>query len=242
MLDFNSDVKDQQLKVLQETIRNLQTQLLDNKMKETENQQKVADLEMRLKQANVKELLLKTKIVDATKNTTISSAISVVGSETDECDNDDIVCLDDDENEVPAEVTAEVPLSLEADATSTASHTKNIDDTEQQIPSRQLNTDEAHIICLAATFLVVHPLGAALDDIHSYIQCTMGNRSPLQPKELEDILRQHAAVFREKTKNATATSECQWKFCGFEQATTVVESSGNNNDAIESSEATTNVD
>lgn len=210
MPDLNSDVKDQQLKVLQETIRNLQTQLLDNKMKEKENQQKVADLEMRLKQANVKELLLKTKIVEATKNT-MSSSVSVPGSETDDCDNDEIVCLDDDENEVSADVP-----SLQVDS-SIAPQTVN-DNEKQPAEHHRLNTDEAHIICLASTFLVVHPHGARLDDIHSYVQCTVGNEPPLRPNELEEILRQHTCIFREENKFVGAATERNWKFCGFDRS------------------------
>lgn len=212
MPDLNSDVKDQQLKVLQETIRNLQTQLLDNKMKEKENQLKLSNLEIRLKQANVKELLLKTKIVEATKNS-ISSSVSALGSETDDCDNDEIVCLDDDENEGSVEVpllntdcsnAPQTVIAAGAPATSDGKH----------IACERLNTDEAHVICLVSTFLVVHPFGASLDTIHSYIQSTAGNQLSLRPQELEDILRQHTGIFRE----VGAVTERRWKFCGFDRA------------------------
>lgn len=226
MPDLNSDVKDQQLKMLQETIRNLQTQLLDNKMKEKENQQKVNDLEMRLKQANVKELLLKTKIVEATKNS-ISSSVSVLGSETDDCDNDDIVYVDDDENDGSIDVpSVETDTSTAPKATIDANTPNAAANDAKEIADREISIDVAHIICLVSTFLVVHPFGAKLDNIHSYVQRTVGEQSLPRRKELEEILRQHPSIFRESNDAESATiamSECNWKFCGFERATSATE-------------------
>ncbi|KAL5291847.1 ENOX2 family protein [Megaselia abdita] len=67
--DIKSDsvVREKQMKVLQETIRNLQTQLLENKSKEKEFTQKISSLEEELKQEKVKQLLLKTKIVEVSQ-------------------------------------------------------------------------------------------------------------------------------------------------------------------------------
>lgn len=226
MLDLNSDVKDQQLKVLQETIRNLQTQLLDNKTKEKENQQKFYDLEMRLKRANVKELLLKTKIVEATK-TANSASNSTLCVDVNDSDNDEIVCLDDDEPEEIVDVS-----SLQTDS-SNAPQTVNDDDSSNTIGER-LNTDEAHIICLVSAYLVVHPFGTSLDNILSYIKRTLGIQYPLESTQLNEMLRQYANIFREVKTNcdsspssspssaaAAATAagvECIWKFCGFDRA------------------------
>ena len=72
----DTDVREKQFKVLQETIRNLQTQLLENKAKEKEFNMKISDLEVKLKQANVKELLLKTKIAN-NRNSSSSSICSL---------------------------------------------------------------------------------------------------------------------------------------------------------------------
>lgn len=212
MPDLNSDVKDQQLKVLQETIRNLQTQLLDNKMKEKENQLKLSNLEIRLKQANVKELLLKTKIVEATKNS-MSSSVSALGSETDDCDNDEIVCLDDDDGSVDVPLlNTDCPIVPQTIIAAVPPASTD----EKHNACERLNTDEAHVICLVSTFLVVHPFGASLDTIHSYIQCMVGNQ--LRPNELEKILRQHSGIFREENINMGAATQRHWMFCGFDRA------------------------
>lgn len=67
--DIKSDsaVREKQIKVLQETIRNLQTQLIENRSKEKELTQKVMSLEEEVKKEKVKQLLLKTKIVEVSQ-------------------------------------------------------------------------------------------------------------------------------------------------------------------------------
>lgn len=211
MPDLNTHVKDQQLKVLQETIRNLQTQLLNNKMKEKE-----AKKAGRMKKNWHVNPYVISKIVEATKNS-MSSSISALGSETDECDNDEIVCLDDDENEGSVEVPSQKVDNATAPQTiDDADAVKSSDD--KQIAGGSLKVDEAHIICLVSTFLVVHPFGTSLDSILSYVQCMLGNQVTLRSKELEEILRQHTRIFREEDVNVGATTERSWKFCGFDKA------------------------
>lgn len=57
--------KNQELQVSQETVRNILQELTESKKKQNEDLNKIKDLESRLKQAGVRELLLKTKIADA---------------------------------------------------------------------------------------------------------------------------------------------------------------------------------
>ncbi|XP_017089636.2 ecto-NOX disulfide-thiol exchanger 2 isoform X1 [Drosophila bipectinata] len=54
--------REKQIKVLQETIRNMQTQLLQTKLREQKDSKTIDQLERNLKDAGVKQLLLKTKI------------------------------------------------------------------------------------------------------------------------------------------------------------------------------------
>jgi hypothetical protein len=51
--------------VLQETIRNLQRKLLETSTKEKQNEAKIVELEDSVRESNVKELLLRTKIANA---------------------------------------------------------------------------------------------------------------------------------------------------------------------------------
>lgn len=90
-LKSDTDIKDQQIKLLQETVRNLQCQVMENKSTtDTETTNKIIELESKLKAANVKELLLKTKIVTATKNPTVSS------NKSSETEDDGVIDLNDD--------------------------------------------------------------------------------------------------------------------------------------------------
>lgn len=190
MLEFDTDIKEKQLKVLQETICNLQTQLLENKTREKGNLNRVADLETRLKQANVKELLLKTKIVEASKLTATTNSAKV--SESDDGTEAKIAI-----GEITAIVTApSPPPSL-----------------VQPLRSEPLEADDARIVGLVSTFLVVHPFGASLDYVFSYVQ----RSSPhLRPKQLEEILSRYKSIFSEEVTGVGAKIERKWKFCGFE--------------------------
>ncbi|KAL7012440.1 hypothetical protein ACKWTF_014853 [Chironomus riparius] len=59
------EIKSKQIKVLQETIRNLQRKLMETSTKEKQNEAKIAELEILNRESNVKELLLRTKIANA---------------------------------------------------------------------------------------------------------------------------------------------------------------------------------
>lgn len=61
----DSELKNKQIKVLQETIRNLQRKLIETNTKEKQNEAKIGELEEAVRESNVKELLLRTKIANA---------------------------------------------------------------------------------------------------------------------------------------------------------------------------------
>ena len=171
------EMKSLQIQVLQETIRNLQTQLLDNKTKEVERLNKISDLEDKLKDANVRQLLLKTKIANVGPGSKSTTASSSKGSEIDENELNDLM------------------------------HSSS-----QHLQS-QLDMQEAKIISLVSTFLAVHPFGASIDYIWSYVSRFALN---IKAKELEGILARYENLFVEETTGVGAKIERNWKFCGFE--------------------------
>lgn len=59
--------------MLQETIRNLQRKLIETNTKEKQNEAKISDLEELIRDSNVKELLLRTKIANSR---TISQSVA----------------------------------------------------------------------------------------------------------------------------------------------------------------------
>lgn len=182
-LKSDTDIKDQQIKVLQETIRNMQTQLLENKSREKEKESKIVDLESKLKAANVKELLLKTKIV------TKSSSATTKASSAEPEDNENA-------EEVPEVKSAKIETSVEL------------------LKTIKIEPDEAKIIGLVSTFLVVHPFGASTDYIWSYVHRVAPH---LRPKALEEILSRYKSIFVEEVTGIGAKIERNWRFCGFDE-------------------------
>ncbi|TMW48147.1 hypothetical protein DOY81_006780 [Sarcophaga bullata] len=83
-LKYNSDFREKQMKVLQETIRNMQTQLLQTKMREQKDAKTIEQLEKRLTEAGVKQLLLKTKIRETNEKLRDREACASVYSESSE--------------------------------------------------------------------------------------------------------------------------------------------------------------
>lgn len=209
------DVREQQLKVLHETIRNLQTQLLENKTKEKENLMKISELEDKLKQANVKELLLKTRIVDASKG----SAPSISDHASDSNDSDrDVVCVDDGE---PDQIKEHSPKPVDSTVTPkpTGLNTnESVGDGNRQM----IDVDEARLIGLISSFLVVHPFGASLENILTYVQQAS---MQLSAKDVESILNRYKSIFNGThhpangvESSSSATTERKWKFCGFNRS------------------------
>lgn len=192
-VEIGTDIKDQQLKVLQETIRNLQTQLLEKKSKENEKLMKIKALEEKLRQANVKTLLLKTKIVKVSKD----SVTSLSDNDTNDSDKD-VVCIDDTKlNE---------QLCMQPTNSSNLDRNKNVIDGNHQF----ICIEEVHLIGLLSSFLIIHPYGASLENILTYVkQISM----ELNAKDVENTLRRHKIIFDE----VVASNETKWKFCGFEK-------------------------
>lgn len=83
------DQKSQELQISQETVRNILQELSEMKKKQNEDLNKIRDLESRLKQAGVRELLLKTKIADAKNRSEIEDDKSSELSEKNETSNDE---------------------------------------------------------------------------------------------------------------------------------------------------------
>lgn len=178
-LKNDTELKEQQIKVLQETIRNLQTQLLENKSKEKESEQKLKGLEDKLKSANVKELLLKTKI--ATWHNNKKSGGS--GGSGD-VSNDELQSEDGGGGRI------------------------------LNVKCERMDEDEAKVISIVSAFLVVHPFGASISYIWSYLNQFVQSVSA---KALEEILMRYAHLFVEDVSGVGAKIEKKWKYTGFGQ-------------------------
>uniref|UniRef100_A0A8D3AVV8 RRM domain-containing protein n=1 Tax=Scophthalmus maximus TaxID=52904 RepID=A0A8D3AVV8_SCOMX len=72
---------------------------------------------------------------------------------------------------------------------------------------------EALLLGIISTFLHVHPFGANLEYLVSYIQRL---DSKVSAAELERLMVRLPAVFRQELSGVGATLEKRWKFCGFD--------------------------
>lgn len=78
----DQELKEKQIKVFQETIRNLQRKLLETSTKEKQHETKINELEETIRESNVKELLLRTKIANKRSNSVTTGLNDDISSET----------------------------------------------------------------------------------------------------------------------------------------------------------------
>nr|CAD7432156.1 unnamed protein product [Timema monikensis] len=95
---------------------------------------------------------------------------------------------------------------------------QKVDTTECPIFSTSMLTDrEARLIGLISTFLHVHPFGAGVDYIWSYLQ----KLDPtLRPGEVELLMSRFPTVFRQELSGIGANMERRWLFFGFNATAT----------------------
>ncbi|CAH0546098.1 unnamed protein product [Brassicogethes aeneus] len=104
----------------------------------------------------------------------------------------EIITLDDSENE-------------QNDTQSVTEST-----TESVAPS--LNDNDAKLVGIISAFLNVHPFGAGLDYIWSYVSKIESN---LRPQEIESVMSRFPTVFKQELVGIGANIERRWMFIAF---------------------------
>ncbi|XP_022216707.2 ecto-NOX disulfide-thiol exchanger 1 isoform X2 [Drosophila obscura] len=247
--------REKQIKVLQETIRNMQTQLLQTKLREQKDTKHIEQLERNLKDAGVKQLLLKTKIKEtadklkdkeATLSATASNADYSSGDscsqeaasesrlpprrQTSELEIIDIDKVDDDvriiehqsgvveiheiEDDERQESAANKPKESITEESSKANSlevsTENTPTSSSPENFKSLALAEAKVIALTSAYLVLHPHGAEIASIASYLVGMLDRSSgPRSHDDLASILKKYTNLFKSEQ------SETRWKFVGF---------------------------
>ncbi|OXB79817.1 UNVERIFIED_CONTAM: hypothetical protein H355_000979, partial [Colinus virginianus] len=77
---------------------------------------------------------------------------------------------------------------------------------------------EALLIGIISTFLHVHPFGANIEYLWSYMQQL---DSRISANEIEMLLMRLPRMFKQEFTGVGATLEKRWKFCAFEGIKTV---------------------
>lgn len=103
----------------------------------------------------------------------------------------DVITLDDSENE----------------HCDSSSHTSSSPDSNYQFNER-----DAKLVGIISTFLNVHPFGAGLDYIWSYVSKIETN---LRPAEIESLMNRFPNVFKQDLVGIGANIERRWIFSAF---------------------------
>ncbi|XP_039975445.1 ecto-NOX disulfide-thiol exchanger 2-like isoform X2 [Xiphias gladius] len=72
---------------------------------------------------------------------------------------------------------------------------------------------DALLVGIISTFLHVHPFGASIEYICSYLQCL---DTKINPGEVEALLCRLPCTFRQELTGVGASLEKRWNFCGFQ--------------------------
>ncbi|XP_068596455.1 ecto-NOX disulfide-thiol exchanger 2 [Brachionichthys hirsutus] len=85
--------------------------------------------------------------------------------------------------------------------------------TEKSPPSPIQSEREAVLVGIISTFLHVHPFGASIEYICSYLQRL---DTKINPSEVEALLSRLPCTFRQEMTGVGASLEKRWNFCGFQ--------------------------
>lgn len=165
------DDKDKQFKLLQQTLQGMQQQLMEAKRKQTEEENKYKELQMKLKNGD-------------------SNNKKYNNNNTDK----EIVNLDDIDEQTESSSISESNTDI---ASSVQSH---------------LSDRDARLIGIISAFLNVHPFGAGLDYIWSYVSKLENN---LRPSDIELLMSKFPTVFKQELVGIGANIERRWLFNAF---------------------------
>ncbi|XP_077987331.1 ecto-NOX disulfide-thiol exchanger 2-like [Glandiceps talaboti] len=121
---------------------------------------------------------------------------------------------DEDVQEKSTENETEEKTDTEAEKdTSPTSSQETTEKVKEKVDKMKVSELEALLVGLLATFLHVHPFGASVEYLWSYISRL---DSKVSPADVEDLMIKLPTVFEQELFGVGATLEKRWKFCGFE--------------------------
>ncbi|KAJ8014610.1 hypothetical protein DPEC_G00017420 [Dallia pectoralis] len=89
----------------------------------------------------------------------------------------------------------------------------------EKVPSSPVQSErEALLVGIISTFLHVHPFGASIEYISSYLQRL---DTKINTGEVEALLTRLPCTFRQELTGVGASLEKRWKFCGFQAIKTI---------------------
>ncbi|XP_064638616.1 ecto-NOX disulfide-thiol exchanger 2-like [Lineus longissimus] len=174
------------LKVLQHALHNTQQHLLEEKQKQQKDVEEIKNLKKTLAE---KELQLQLQ--------------SQQKKQTEKGEENDIDKKDDSVKD----------LASTSDDTASASVGSSVRVEPVIVTSSGLTEKEARYVGVISTFLHVHPFGANIDYIHSFL---MRLSIKIRSSEIEELLEKLPTVFKQDFHGVGASIEKRWKFIGFD--------------------------
>ncbi|XP_039975495.1 ecto-NOX disulfide-thiol exchanger 2-like isoform X2 [Xiphias gladius] len=183
----------QQLSFLQQALQGMQKQLL--KMRD-ELKQREAELEKSLEDKQQLKNQVQT-LKEGLQNLQNAHAMQLEMSKKDDRGTEEI-----------ANQTSEATVS-----TAVSCSQEREGPTEKNPPSPIHSEREALLVGIISTFLHVHPFGASIEYICSYLQRL---DTKINPGEVEALLCRLPCTFRQELTGVGASLEKRWNFCGFQ--------------------------
>ncbi|KAM3866758.1 ecto-NOX disulfide-thiol exchanger 2 isoform 1-T1 [Diretmus argenteus] len=101
-----------------------------------------------------------------------------------------------------------------SEASSVVSCSQEKEGLPEKLPSCPVQSErEALLVGIISTFLHVHPFGASIEYICSYLQRL---DTKINPGEVEALLSRLPCTFRQELTGVGASLEKRWNFCGFQ--------------------------
>ncbi|XP_041652816.1 ecto-NOX disulfide-thiol exchanger 2-like isoform X4 [Cheilinus undulatus] len=183
----------QQLCFLQQALQGMQKQLL--KMRE-EMKQREAELEKSSEDKQQLESQVQT-LKEGLQNLQNTQAVQLETSKQDDRGGEE-----------------SANRASEATASAVVSCSQEKEGPTEKSPSSPVYSErEAVLVGIISTFLHVHPFGASIEYICSYLQRL---DTKINPGEVEALLSRLPCTFRQELTGVGASLEKRWNFCGFQ--------------------------
>lgn len=184
------DAKDKQIKMLQQTLKGMQEQLLQSRKQQAQDDQKIKDLTIKLN-ATKREEPRESEIITLDKDDDIS-----------------------EEPRTPKQLilTSNFVQVTQKDAKLIGKELFSIFSYVIRVIIVKINQTYFALAGLIATFLHIHPFGASVDYLWSYLQKL---EPGIKPNEVEVLMQRFPQVFKQELFGIGANMERRWQFSGF---------------------------
>ncbi|XP_046331144.2 ecto-NOX disulfide-thiol exchanger 2-like isoform X2 [Haliotis rufescens] len=205
------DEKDKQIRALQNALQGMQQQLISSQqqMKKSEQLYKEKERQLEVERARNKSAPVADKTGDKSgdksEDTSGDQSEDKEGTEKAAEDKESQPAEENSKDKAPTFDVIEIPEIPSIPGLSSS--------IESTVSSSAINLSgkEAKILGLITCFLHVHPFGASVDYLWSYLNQMISCR----PREIEDLVERLPMLFKQELQGVGARLERRWVFTGY---------------------------